>query len=192
MLVCRRSLAIQLFTGAAAISGQPPKFSSDAMVPRYAPNFLGLDAEGKPFRLLNWYAKVIGVQFTLPACPHCQTSAQTLQQAFTKFGGGGFQAVCVLVDSAQPEKAAEFANSQKLSIPVIVAKEPESIRSFLALKMGKQSVQMPQLLLLDRWHRVRHHFGGENPFFAGDLAQNLEGLLAPLIAERPKSVSRKK
>jgi peroxiredoxin len=173
--------------------GAAPKseFKSDGVVPRYAPTLQLIDSTGRPFRLMNYYGKAVALIFSLPSCVNCQATAKALQVLHERYVKEGFSAVCILIDSPSHEKAAEFGQSLQLRFPVVAAQEREQVRDFLGLKLGKQSVQMPQVLLLDRWQRIRHQFGGENAIYANNMELNFEGLAKQLIAERPRTVAKR-
>jgi peroxiredoxin len=131
-------------------------------VPRPAPNFDFVDANGKHIMLSSYRGKVVVVQFLLTTCPHCQAmSSMVLTKMQAELGPRGFQALGVsenaLDEPNTPAQAAQivrdYASKYANDFPVgYAARGP--IFEFLGLSVMDRP-GFPQVVVIDKKGVIR-------------------------------------
>src|SRR5689334_16603728 len=97
---------------------------------RPAPDFHLNDAAGHSISLSEYKGKVVLVEFFLTTCPHCQKLAPILQGVYNRFKGR-VAVIGIAAFPATAQAAAEFAQTYKLTFPVVADPANTAVTAFL-------------------------------------------------------------
>jgi thiol-disulfide isomerase/thioredoxin len=145
-----------------------------------------LPQEGE--KLLSSYrGKVVGLEFILTTCVHCQAASKVMTKLQEEFGPQGFQALDVAInglDEGRTPAAADalvtnFKSTFQVGFPVGWIRR-EQMSSFLGVSMMDRMV-VPQLALIDRKGLIHYQtppMGDANSMAEQTLRARIQELLA--------------
>jgi thiol-disulfide isomerase/thioredoxin len=154
---------------------------------RKAPE-LAFTIPGQGQKLLSQYrGKVVGLEFILTTCPHCQAAVPLMTKFQEEYGSRGFQALDLAINGLDegrtPHDAdllvSAFARNYRAGFPVGWVPREQMV-SFLGFSMADRMV-VPQLVLIDRKGLIRYQtppLGDENSMKEDTIRQRIEELLA--------------
>jgi peroxiredoxin len=152
-----------------------------APVPRKAPAFAYVDAEGREAQLSSFKGKVVVVELMLARCPHCWRVAQTIAKLHQELGARGFQPIGIAFDDdASGRLVRDFAGYAKITYPVGYTTAGK-VDGFLG-REEKERLQVPQLVVIDRAGVIRAQSSPTGEVKLEDEA-SLRGLLDGLLKE---------
>jgi peroxiredoxin len=152
-----------------------------APVPRQAPAFAYLDAEGREAQLSSFKGKVVVVELLLTRCPHCWRLAQTIAKVHHDLGARGFQPISIAFDNdSSGPRVRDFAANAKIGYPVGYT-TADKVDAFLG-RQEKERFQVPQLVVIDRAGVIRAQSSPTGEVKLEDEA-TLRGLLDGLLKE---------
>jgi peroxiredoxin len=161
-----------------AVAAAPPG------VPRKSPEFNIAEPSGKTILLSSLRGKVVVMEFLFIQSDHCRRVAKTLNRLNSELGALGFQPVGIVFDPPNGGGTTErlipaLVNDLKLTYPVGFATKSEVDR-YLG-RTGKETLNIPQVIVIDRAGRIRAASGGAggNPGLedADSLRAMIDGLL---------------
>lgn len=158
--------------------------SSAGTVPRPSPEYAVKMGKGQELLLSKYRGKVVAVEFLLTTCPHCQKTAQHLEKLSAELGKQGFQAVGIAINLEEKDQAQlqQFIQEYKLTFPVGVAPNRESVNEYLQLSLMSRML-MPQMVFIDRKGVIQAQYSGDSPFFGDNQEQNLRTLIQQMLKE---------
>ena len=147
--------------------------------PRKSPEFTINDPSGKTELLSSLKGKVVVLEFLFVRSQHCLRVAQTLNKLDAELGSRGFQPVGVVFDPPNsPSTGGELARMVdyfKLTYPVGYSAKSD-VDSYLG-RTGKEILNIPQIVVIDRTGTIRATSGGAG----GDPRLEDENSLLSLI-----------
>jgi peroxiredoxin len=150
--------------------------SGDGVV-RPSPEF-AFNVPGQGTRLLSQYrGKVVGLEFILTTCPHCQAASHVMNAMQERYRTRGFQAIDVAVDANADLLVEHFAADYQVKFPVGWA-TIEQMMNYMGFQ-GRPVV--PQLVLIDRAGNIRYatpRLGDPESMKPEVIASRIEELLA--------------
>jgi peroxiredoxin len=166
---------------------------------RKAPE-LAFNLPGQGQKLLSQYrGKVVGLEFILTTCPHCQAQSKVMTKFQNEFAGKGFQALDLAINLLDNGGTAESANSaatmfsQKFEVGFPVGWLPrEQMMAFEGFSLMDRMV-VPQLVLIDRKGVIRYSTpAGSGPEWEAQMNEAaLHQHIEELVNETaPKSTAR--
>src|SRR5258708_5800232 len=153
--------------------------------PRPAPEFSIQLASGKEILLSSYKGKVVGLEFLLTTCPHCQKTSQTLNRLHRELGAQGFQPIGVAINEMANMLIGDFSKQFNLTYPVGYSLRDKAM-TFLQHPLTT-TMMMPQIVIIDRAGSIRHQIAGNDKLFDND-EKNLRDLITPLL--KPVTVSK--
>jgi peroxiredoxin len=178
-----------LFTLAATTLGVP-----STPVPRKAPDLSFLEPSGKVISLSSFKGKVVALEFFFIRSMHCVRVAQTLNKLNDDLGPRGFQPLAVAFSApgadADGATVLDFVEAYRLAFPAGYTKK-EEVDRFLARDKADVSVNIPQVVIIDRAGVIRAQSGdrpGDPRLEDGDF---LRTLLDGLLKEDPETTPPK-
>ena len=153
-------------------------------VARKSPELNIAEPSGKTTLLSSLRGKVVVIEFLFIQSDHCIRVARTLNQLNRELGARGFRPVGVVFDPPNGAGTSgrlipALVNALKLSYPVGYATKSEVDR-FLG-RTGKEILNIPQVIVIDRAGVIRAASGGAggNPGLedADSLRAMIDGLL---------------
>jgi thiol-disulfide isomerase/thioredoxin len=171
-------LSMVLTLSGFAMAAPPPG------VARKSPELNIAEPSGKTILLSSLKGKVVVIEFLFIQSDHCIRVARTLNRLNSELGALGFQPVGIVFDP--PNGAGTggrlipaLVNALKLSYPVGYATKSEVDR-YLG-RAGKEILNIPQMIVIDRAGVIRASSGGAggNPGLedADSLRAMIDGLL---------------
>jgi hypothetical protein len=158
-----------------------------------------LPQEGQ--KLLSQYkGKVVGLEFILTTCVHCQAASRIMTRMQQEFGSSGFQALDLAIngldEGRDPQGAnmlvKNFQSNFQVGFPVGWVKR-DDMSSFLGFSVMERSV-VPQLVLIDRTGYIHYQtppMGEENAMREETIRERIKELLAlPYSPTRTSEKSR--
>jgi len=173
-----RSWAKLLVLGAAAVAAAEIYLRApDPKAPppgSPAPAFTLPDLGGNSVSLAGLKGKVVAVNFWATWCPPCREEIPELARAYDEHRGKCFEMLGVAEESGSREEVAEAASKLGVNYPILLDDRGEASDAF-------RIPGYPRTFLIDHEGRIRKVFEG-----AVEKAE-LDGALAPLLAEAPRS-----
>ncbi|HXH41785.1 MAG TPA: TlpA disulfide reductase family protein [Thermoanaerobaculia bacterium] len=172
---------ITLLTLAGFAAAAPP-----AGVPRQSPEFIIAEPSGKTILLSSLKGKVVVMEFLFIQSDHCVRVAKTLNKLNSELGALGFQPVGVVFDppnggSASGQLIPALTNYLKLTYPVGYATKSEVDR-YLG-RTGKEILNIPQVIVIDRAGMIRAASGGAGGNPKLEDADSLRAMIGALLKE---------
>ena len=145
-----------------------------------------LPEEGQ--KLLSQYGgKVIGLEFILTTCMHCQAASKVMTRMQQEFASSGFQALDLAInglDEGRNPQGADalvhsFQSGFQVGFPVGWVKR-DDMSSFLGYSVMERSV-VPQLVLIDRAGYIHYQtppMGEEKSMQEETIRERIKELLA--------------
>jgi peroxiredoxin len=181
--------SVLLFILAATVLGVP-----SAPVPRKAPDLSFFEPSGKVISLSTFKGKVVALEFFFVRSMHCVRVAQTLNKLKDDLGSRGFQPLAVAFSApgapADGATVLEFVESYRLAFPAGYM-DKEHVDRFLGRSPAEVSVNIPQVVIIDRAGMIRAQSGnspGDPKLEDGD---SLRALLDGLLKENPQMPAKK-
>ena len=155
---------------------------------------LAFTIPGQGERLLSQYrGKVVGLEFILTTCPHCQIASHLMTRLQSEYGSRGFQALDLAINGLDEGRSAKeadalvqgFSSTYQVGFPVGWVPR-EQMMTFLQIKPTQRSV-VPQLVLIDRKGVIHYQTppeGDENSMKESTIRQRIEELLSLHTTER--------
>ena len=161
-------------------------------VPRKSPEFNIAEPSGKTFLLSSLRGKVVVMEFLFIQSDHCRRVAKTLNKLNSELGALGFQPVGIVFDPPNGGGTTEglipaLVNDLKLTYPVGYATKSEVDR-YLG-RTGKETLNIPQVIVIDRAGRIRAASGGAGGNPGLEDADSLRAIIDGLLKE--EAVGRK-
>jgi len=175
MLIC---LIVALTVAGFAMAAPPPGG------PRQSPELNIAEPSGKTIPLSSLRGKVVVIEFLFIQSNHCLRVASTLNKLNSELGALGFQPVGIVFDPPNGAGTSgrlipALVNDLKLTYPVGYATRSEVDR-YLG-RSGKEILNIPQVIVIDRRGVIRAASGGAggNPGLedADSLRAMIDGLL---------------
>jgi Uncharacterized protein SCO1/SenC/PrrC, involved in biogenesis of respiratory and photosynthetic systems len=167
----RAAIAAALFS-ALAVSG--------AQVPRPSPDYTITLPDGRQTSVLQHKGKVLAVEFMLTTCPHCQNTSKILTKLQKEFGAKGFEPLGIAINP-NPH-IPDFISMFKVSYPIGTGSH-EGAYTYLQQSLMNQSLQMPQLVFIDRSGIIRAQFQPSDSFFQNE-EKNMRALVIQLLQDQ--------
>lgn len=155
--------------------------AQSAQVPRPAPEFVIMKADGTQELLSKYRGKVVVMEILLTTCPHCQSTSQILSRLHTELGPKGFQPLGVAIDPMAKLAVPDFIQRFGVNYPVGYAERDPVINFLQHPPMMRMLV--PQLVIIDRNGVIVEQHSGDSPFFQNEEA-NLRNSILKLLAQR--------
>ncbi len=146
---------------------------------RPAPELSAKLPDGQKLRLAQHGGKVVALSFIYTTCDHCQRASQTLNKLQKEYGPRGFQSLGVAFNEDAGKLLPGFLKQFGIEYPIAIG---GAMDLFDFLGIPPQSVQLPQLIFIDRKGVMREYFGGADPFFA-DEEKNMRATIEKLLSE---------
>jgi thiol-disulfide isomerase/thioredoxin len=157
---------------------------------RKAPE-LAFNIPGEGQKLLSQYrGKVVGLEFILTTCPHCQAASHVMTKFQQEYGPRGFQALDVAINGLDENRTPEQADTlvrafqQNFQVGFPVGWIPrDQMMAFMGFSMADRMV-VPQLVLIDRKGYIHYQTpAGDNAEWTtlmndDAIRQHIEELLA--------------
>jgi len=159
-----------------------------ATVPRPAPELLIKLTQGGEMRLSSLKGKVVGLEFVLTTCPHCQNSAKKVNALFNEIGYQGFVPVAVAVNEMSHMFVDEFVSKLGLKYKVGYQSHAAAVE-FLQHQPDLQ-MWFPQYVLIDRKGVIRYQIDGKDKHFENEEKSLREKVL--LLLKEGGTVPAKK
>ena len=113
--------------GEEPAKGQPaPAAGAQGLVGKPAPDFTGIDVEGKEIKLSDHKGKIVVVEWFSSKCPFCKIhlkEKKTMQNTLAKFAGKDVAWIAVdsnVAEIAKPDEIKSFAKEVGVSYPIII------------------------------------------------------------------------
>jgi len=163
---------------------------ADSTELRKAPE-LAFNIPGQGQRLLSQYrGKVVGLEFILTTCPHCQAASRLMTKFQQEYGGRGFEALDLAINALDENRtpaqadgmATAFQQNFQVGFPVGWIPR-DQMMAFMGFSMAERMV-VPQLVLIDRKGYIHYQTpAGDsadwNKLMSEDaIRQHIEELLA--------------
>ncbi|MGA8030421.1 MAG: TlpA disulfide reductase family protein [Bryobacteraceae bacterium] len=153
--------------------------AQDANAPHKAPE-LAFTIPGQGQKLLSQYrGKVVALEFILTTCPHCQAASKVMTKIQQEYGGKGFQALDVAINTADESVVQAFARNFEVGFPVGYTPQDQAM-TFMGFSMADRFV-LPQLILIDRKGNIHYQtppLGDANSTKEDTIRQRIEELLS--------------
>lgn len=176
-LIC---LPMVLTLAGFAVAAPPPG------VPRKSPELNIAEPSGKTIPLSSLKGKVVVIEFLFIQSNHCLRVASTLNKLNSELGARGFQPVGIVFDPPNGGEASgrlipAMVNELKLTYPVGYAAKSEVDR-YLG-RTGKEILNIPQVVVIDRVGRIRAASGGAGGNPGLEDAESLRAMIDGLLKE---------
>lgn len=144
----RREFSLSLLSAPALLGQSFPRPAMDVLIS--IPGRASL-------KLSEYKGKVIGVEWLLTTCSHCQAAARLSEAMYREYGPKGYQPVGIAINpDADP---AAFAREQKLTFPVGMA--PQGVAVTFLQWSPVRRMMLPQIALVDRSFQIAAQYMGE-------------------------------
>lgn len=162
-------------------------FAQEANGIRKAPE-LAFNLPGEGERLLSQYrGKVVGLEFILTTCSHCQAASRLMTWLEQEYGSRGFQALDLAINGLDegrtPQQADAlvemFVRNFQVGFPVGWLPR-DRFMSFLGFSLAELTV-VPQLVLIDRKGYIHYQTpprGDPTSMQEATIRQRIEELLS--------------
>jgi peroxiredoxin len=172
---------IIVLTLAGFAAAAPP-----AGVPRKSPELVIAEPSGKTILLSSLEGKVVVMEFLFLHSDHCIRVARTLNKLNSELGALGFQPVAIVFDPPNGDGASgrlipALVNHLELTYPVGYATKSEVDR-YLG-RRGKEILNIPQVVVIDRAGMIRFASGGPGGNPALENADSLRAMIDGLLKE---------
>lgn len=149
-----------------------------ADIPRDAPDLVISMPNGRaPMKLSQFKGKVIGLEFILTYCSHCQRASRTSDIIYREYGPKGFQPIAAAINPGADTMA--YVRDLNLTFPVGTVSQ-EACTSFMQ-HPAMLRLLMPQMAFIDRNFKVTAQYSGDAPFFGETEEKNMRDLLDKLL-----------
>lgn len=158
--------------GAALLTltlASPASWSASALVGQPAPDFALRSLGDENLRLSEHLGEVVVVNFWATWCGPCRQEMPLLDALYNKYRLAGLTLLSVNLDDSV-ERAAEMAQTLKVTYPVLIDDRKEVSRSY---DVGT----MPLTVIIDREGVVRYVSEGFKPGYEKRYAEKLRELL---------------
>jgi peroxiredoxin len=177
MLFC---LTTALTSAGFAAAAPPPGVS------RISPELNIAEPSGRTIPLSSFRGKVVVIEFLFIQSNHCLRVAGTLNNLNSELGALGFQPVGIVFDPPNSGGASGrlipgLVSQLKLTYPVGYATKSEVDR-YLG-RTGKEILNIPQVIVIDRAGRIRAASGGAGGNPGLEDADSLRAMIAGLLKE---------
>jgi len=175
------SYLIMVFTLAVLAGAAPPPGVS-----RKSPELNIAEPSGKTTLLSSLRGKVVIIEFLFIQSDHCIRVARTLNNLNSELGARGFQPVGIVFDppnggGASGRLIPALVSSLKLTYPVGYATKSEVDR-YLG-RTGKEILNIPQVIVIDRVGMIRAASGGAGGNPGLENADSLRVMIGGLLKE---------
>ncbi|MBV9158020.1 MAG: TlpA family protein disulfide reductase [Acidobacteriaceae bacterium] len=154
-------------------------FAADANTLRKAPELAFTIPEQGQKLLSQYRGKVIALEFILTTCPHCQAASRVMTKMQQEYGGRGFQALDVAINTSDEQLVQAFAKNFEVGFPVGYTPQ-DQMMAFMGFTMADRFV-VPQLIFIDRKGFIHYQtppLGEANALKEETISQRIEELLA--------------
>jgi thiol-disulfide isomerase/thioredoxin len=151
-----------------------------AEIPRPSPDYTITFPDGQKTSVLQQKGKVLAVEFMLTTCSHCQDTAKILTRLHKEFGAKGFEPLGIAINPNP--RIPEFISTFKVSYPIGTGSH-EGAYTYLQQSLMNQSLQMPQLVFIDRAGMIRGQFQRSDSFFENE-EKNARALVIQLLQDQ--------
>lgn len=139
---------------------------------------LAFSIPGQGQKLLRQYrGKVVGLEFVLTTCPHCQAASKVMTGMQERYGSRGFQALDVAIDPNADLLVENFAKDYHVGFPVGWT----TLEHMMAYMGFTDRPLVPQLILMDRNGNIHYQTprtGDPESMKPEVISQRIEELLA--------------
>jgi peroxiredoxin len=162
---------------------------------RKSPEFTIHESTGKTLLLSSFKGKVVVLEFLFIKSEHCLRVAKTLNKLHNEFGPRGFQSVGITFDPPNgPNTGGQFISYMvdyfKLTYPVGYSAKAE-VDTYLG-RTGKQILNIPQIVVIDRRGLIRATSGGAGGDPKLEDENSLRNLIDSLLKEDGPTGSARK
>ena len=154
-------------------------FAADANTLRKAPELAFTIPEQGQKLLSQYRGKVVALEFILTTCPHCQAASRVMTKMQQEYGGRGFQALDVAINTSDEQLVQAFAKNFEVGFPVGYTPQ-DQMMAFMGFTMADRFV-VPQLIFIDRKGFIHYQtppLGEANALKEETISQRIEELLA--------------
>jgi thiol-disulfide isomerase/thioredoxin len=163
-------LRIVIAASALLIYAAPPvSVGASQLVGQPAPDFALRSFRGENMRLSEHLGEVVIVNFWATWCGPCRQEMPLLDEIYAKYRRAGLTLFSVNIDD-ETDRAAEMAQTLKVSYPVLFDQRKDVARSF---DVGT----LPVTVLIDRAGVVRYVSEGYKPGYEKRYTERLRELL---------------
>lgn len=134
-LLAVATLNLSAFGGDPA-KGQPAPGGAQGMVGKTAPDFTGIDLDGKPVKLADHKGKIVVIEWFSSKCPFCKIHVKdkkTMQNTLAKFAGKDVAWIAIdsnVAEIAKPDEIKSFAKECGISYPIVLDPDGKIGHSF--------------------------------------------------------------
>ncbi|MFN7919162.1 MAG: TlpA disulfide reductase family protein [Bryobacteraceae bacterium] len=175
----RRDVCLMLGGAAAA--------QAALTLPKPSPSLVFRTTTGQ-IDIASYKGKVLGIEFLLTTCPHCQNCSRVLQKMQTEFGSRGFQALGIAVNDMSNMLVDDYVKNLGLSFPVGFAPK-ELPHQYLEHPIA-MIMYYPQLVFIDRAGVIRAHYPGGDKFYQEE-EKNMRAQIETLLGAAKPATSAK-
>lgn len=130
-------------------------------------------------KLNQFRGKPLVVEFFLTECPHCQETAQVLEELYKEYRARGLQVVAVAFNQDAQARLPGLVKELNLTFPTGTASQLSVFSEYLQLSFARR-YSVPFLAFVDGSGVIRAQFTGDDAFFKGaeaNIRSNIEALL---------------
>jgi peroxiredoxin len=153
----------------------------DVELGRLAPELLARLPDGRKLELSGYRGKVVALSFIYTTCDHCRRTSLTMNKFQKEYGPRGFQALGVAFNEGAGKLLPGFLKETGIGYPVATG---TAMDLFDFLDIPPQTVDLPQLIFIDRKGIIREYFNGTDSFPARE-EEFLRALIEKLLGQRP-------
>ena len=165
------AIALCLAAGACNKKENASTALPSAQISAVAPDFTLADISGKNVALTDFRGKVVLLEFWATWCPPCKASVPAMVALHNKYGQKGFSVIGVSIDTDSDalEKIRQFAASNNISYPVLLANN--------ATPKAYDVVSIPTSFLIGKDGKIVDIFRGYSEEFDKNISAQVEKLL---------------
>lgn len=152
---------------------------ADTNTPRKAPELAFTIPEQGQKLLTQYRGKVVALEFISTTCPHCQAASKVMTKLQQEYGGRGFQALDVAINTTDESVVQAFVRNFGVGFPVGYIPQDQAM-AFMGFSMAERFV-IPQLILIDRKGTIHYQtppLGDANSMNEETIRQRIEELLS--------------
>lgn len=149
-----------------------------AQIPRPAPPFSFVAANGSKVDLASYKGKVVILEILSTTCPHCQNSSRLLSRIKSEFGQKGLEVLGYAIND--DADIAGFTR-QYANFPVGRGQRDKAYE-LLQISMMQQ-FYFPQVVFIDRAGMIRAQYGGTDAFIQTNEEANVRAMVTKLLDE---------
>jgi len=135
-----------------------------------APDFTLPDLDGTPRKLSDYRGKVVLLNFWSTWCTPCRTEMPSMQRAFQRHKGNGFEILAVSLNVEGKPPVVEFVKELKLTFMILLDPKKEVARIY-------RVYALPTSYVIDKQGKIAYKLIGEKDWDDAHSHELIQGLL---------------